>query len=189
MHRLLKRGLVASAALATVCTPVAVLTTQAGAQPTRGQEALNLTLYEVGQPVANPTTVIGGGPVSAGGVFVGKGNAADIPLTTPTDDANTLLAFPTGTFQVAVTGGRFEVANLNPVTCKFIANVIRARGTLSHGTGQFATATGSFRIDATITGTLARDAGGACNTSDTSQPALDKVQATAVGHINLRGVA
>ena len=185
MHRMIRRGLVAAAALATVTTPVAVLATQAGAQPTRGQEALNLTIYEVGQPAGNPTSVIGGGPASAGGVFVGKGNVADLP-TTPTQDANSIFAFSTGTFQVAVTGGRYVVANLNPNNCKFIANAINATGTLSNGTGQFATATGTFKVNATITGTLARGTGGACN--EEAAPAFDKVQATAVGRINLRGL-
>jgi hypothetical protein len=186
MHRFFKRGLVAAAAVATVTTPVAVLATQAGAQPTKGQEALNLTIYEVGQPAANPTASVGGGPATAGGIFVGKGNVADLPAP-PTADANSVFAFPTGTFEVLVTGGRFVVANLNPNNCKFIANVINAKGTLNSGTGVFATATATFKVNASITGTLARGAGGACNTLDNSQPALDTVHATAVGRINLRG--
>ena len=83
-HAPIDRGLVAGAVLATVTTPVTVLATQAGAQPTRGAEALNLTIYEVGQPVANPQTgSVGGGPASAGGVFVGKGNVADLPVPSP----------------------------------------------------------------------------------------------------------
>ena len=188
MHRLIKRGLTAATALAIVSTPVALLTTQASAQPTRGQEALNLTIYEVGQPAgSNPTMSIGGGPASAGGVFVGKGNVADLPAPA-TADANSVFAFPTGTFEVLITGGRFQVASLNPNNCKFIANVINAKGTLNSGTGQFATATGNFKVNASITGTLARGAGGACNTLENSQPAFDTVQAQAVGRINLRGM-
>ena len=185
MHRLIKRGLVAAAALATVSTPVALLTTQAGAQPTKGAEALNLTIYEVGQPAANPTTSIGGGPASAGGVFVGKGNVADLPATHRRRQS--VFAFPTGTFEVLITGGRFQVASLNPNNCKFIANVINAKGTLNSGTGQFATATGTFKVNASITGTLARGAGGACNTLRTATR-LRHRPGPGRGRINLRGL-
>ena len=60
MHRLMKRGLVASVALATVTTSVALLTAQAGAQPTRGVEAVNVTVYEVGTPPSSPAISVGG---------------------------------------------------------------------------------------------------------------------------------
>ena len=179
MHRLIKRGLVSAAALATVTTPVAFLTTQASAQPIKGAEALNVTIYEVGTPPSNPTVTAGGGPATAGGVFAGKGNVADNP------DGSSTFAFPTGTFNLQITGGRFTVASLNPANCKFIANISNAKGSIASGTGQFASATGTFNVSASLTGTLARNSGGACNTAETASPAFDVVKGQAVGHINL----
>jgi hypothetical protein len=183
MNRLFKRGLLAATAVATVTTPVAVLATQAGAQPTKGAEALNVTIYEVGTPPSNPTGSAGGGPASAGGVFAGKGNVADNP-----DGSNT-FAFPTGTFNFAVTGGRFTVASLNQTTCKFIANISNAKGTIASGTGVFASATGTFRVGASITGVLPHNPGGGCNTSENISEVLDVIQGHATGHINLHGKA
>ena len=183
MNRLFKRGLVAAAAVATVSTPLAVFATQAGAQPTKGAEALNVTIYEVGTPTSNPTLSTGGGPATAGGIFAAKGNIADNP------DGSSTFAFPAGTFNFQITGGRFTVASLNPNNCKFIANISNAKGSIASGTGVFATATGTFKVSASETGTLARTSGGACNSAETAVPALDIVQGQAVGHINLRGAA
>ena len=175
-----RRGLIAAAIFAGIAAPTGILTssTLAGAQPTRGQEAINATVYEVGTPASNPTLSVGGGPFTAGGVVVGKGNIADLP------NGDVLLAFgPTGTFELNNSGGNFTVANLNPVSCKFIANVTNARSSIVAGTGIFAAATGTFRVNLP-TGTLPRTANG-CNMSENSVPANDIVKASAVGRINL----
>jgi hypothetical protein len=70
------------------------------------------------------------------------------------------------------------VASLNPVTCRFIANLSRAQGSILSETGMFASATGTFRVDASITGVLPHNPGGGCTTSETSEPILDIVQGT-----------
>jgi hypothetical protein len=185
MHRLLKRGLVTSAALATVSTPTALLTTQAGAQPTRGAAAVNVTVYEVGTPPSGPTTSVGGGPATIGGLVSARGTDADVPslATDPAGSTRSTVAFPDGTFTVLLTGGKFKLASLNNTTCKFIANVNNQKATIVSGTGIFSAASGTFRVDASITGTLPRSPGGGC--SQAANPITDVVQAQAVGHINL----
>jgi hypothetical protein len=185
MHRLLKRGLVTSATLATICTPAAFLTTQAGAQVTKGAEAVNVTVYEVGTPPSNPVTSVGGGPASMGGVVVAKGTDADVPSlpTDPAGSGRSTVATPNGTITVLLTGGKFKVASLNNTTCKFIANVTKEKATVVSGTGIFSAATGSFKVNSSITGTLPRNPTGGC--SETANPITDVVQASATGNINL----
>jgi hypothetical protein len=185
MHRLMKRGLVASVALATVTTPVALLTTQAGAQPTRGVEAVNVTVYEVGTPPSSPAISVGGGPATLGGVVTAKGTNADMPSlsTDPAGSTRSTVAVPNGTLTVLLTGGKFKVASLNPTTCRFIANQTNGKATIVSGTGVFSAATGTFKVNASITGTLPRNPGGGC--SNTAGPITDVVQAQAVGNINL----
>jgi hypothetical protein len=179
-----RRGFVAAAIFAGIAAPTGILTTSvlASAQVTKGAEAISVTIYEVGTPAANPTMSMGGGPASAGGVVVGKGNMADLA------DGSTLLAFNNGTGTLTLgplTGGRFSVANLNPVNCKFIANLTNARSSITSGTGVYSAATGSFKINASITGVLPRNSTGGCNTAETAVPAQDTVKASAVGNINL----
>jgi hypothetical protein len=181
MHTLIKRGLIAAAVLASVSTPAAFLASQAGATQTKGAEALNVTIYEVGRPASS----IGGGPASAGGVVAAKGNVADT-ASLPTDPAHStrsVFAFPAGTFTFLVSGGQYKVASLNNVTCRFIANLSNAQGSIVSGTGQFASATGTFRVSASITGNLKHKSGGGCN--ENANPILDVVQGHATGNINL----
>ena len=179
-----RRGLAAACILAGIAAPTGILASSAlaSAQPTRGQEAINVTIYEVGTPAANPTMSIGGGPATAGGVVVGKGNFADLP------GGAALMAFNNGTGTITFSdtmGGTFKVANLNPVNCKFIANLINATVTITSGTGVYSAATGTFKVNASITGVLPRNATGGCNTAETAAPVQDTVKATAVGRINL----
>lgn len=178
-----RRGLVAAAIFAGIAAPTGILTssTLASAQVTRGQEAISATVNEVGTPASNPAMSVGGGTFSAGGTVVGKGNIADLP------DGNVLLAFNngTGTIELTSTGGRFVVANLNNVNCKFIANLINARSTVASGTGIYSAATANLRLNLSITGTLPRSSMGGCNTAETAVPVVDIVKASAVGNINL----
>jgi hypothetical protein len=185
MHRLIKRGFVASVALAAASAPIALLTTQAGAQPTKGAEAVNVTVYEVGTPPSSPTTSVGGGPATLGGLVAAKGTNADVPSlsTDPAGSTRSTVATPNGTLTVLLTGGKFKVASLNPTTCRFIANQTNGKATIESGTGIFSAATGTFKVNASITGTLQRNPGGGC--SNTTSPITDVVQAQAVGNINL----
>ncbi len=177
-----RRGLVAVAIFAGIAAPTGILTSSAlaGAQPTRGHEAITATVYEVGIPASNPTLSVGGGPFTAGGVVVGKGNIADLR------NGDVLLAFGSaGTIELNTTGGRFVPASVNPVSCKFIANLINAKSSIKTGTGIFSAATGTFKLNLSITGTLPRSATGGCNESMTSVPVNDTVKASAVGNISL----
>ena len=178
----IKRSLAALAVVAGGVVPTAILLApSAHAQVTKGAEAITATVNEVGTPASNPTMSVGGGTFSAGGTVVGKGNIADLP------DGNVLLAFNngTGTIELTSTGGRFVVANLNNVNCKFIANLINAKSNVASGTGIYSKATANLKLNLAITGTLPRNATGGCNTSMTSVPVVDVVKATAVGNINL----
>ncbi len=189
MQRLIRRGLTAAAVLASVVAPLTLLTTQAGAQPVKGAEAVTSTSYLVGIPPDNPGAgnpfAIGGGPVTAGGVVVAKGTLA-YTASLPGDPAGTarvILAFPNGTYTVVGGGGSFSFASFNQSTCRFIGNLSNSHSRIVSGTGEFAAATGTFTIDEIWTGYLPRAAGGGCNLN--GAPIFAVVQQHAVGSINL----
>ncbi len=50
-----------------------------------------------------------------------------------------------------ISGGNFVPACLDQVTWWFIANLSNAGGSVVFGTGQFASATGTFRVSASVT--------------------------------------
>ena len=190
MRRLISRSLAAAAVVASVATPLTLSSTQAGAQPVKGAEALNFTGYFVGVPPDNPGIgnpgFIGGGPQTAGGVVLAKGTWASTP-SLPGDPAGSsrgITAFPNGTFTVlGLDDFSFTFASINRSTCRFIGNLSNQHASIVSGTGEFANATGTFTQNETWTGYLPRAAGGGCNLNAGATFAV--IQGQSVGNINL----
>jgi hypothetical protein len=178
---IVKRGLIALAVTAAVGgTAGSLLATAASATSSRGREVIRSTQYEVGAGEAV-------GPWSGHGVVNTRGNIANVPSLT-TDLANTnrtTLVDPTGSFTVLTSGGTPGTFHSNPVTCAFRVNIKGINGNIASGTGAYAKATGSFKINLHVEGFLPRLASGACDTSQSTPSAFETDTAVAVGHVNL----
>lgn len=101
--------------------------------------------------------------VRAGGVFDGVGQVAEVD-NLPGDPDNVLrddFVFADGTMHV-VTTILDQSFSVNPRSCVFSATV-QQQGTISGGTGKFATATGSTTGTLTAHGVLARNPDGSCS--------------------------
>jgi hypothetical protein len=188
MPRLVRRGLMAAAVLASVSTPLTLLNSQAGAQAVRGAEILNDTGYVIAIPPDNPGAagLIGGGPITGVGVVSAKGvfaQTASLPGD-PAGSGRDVVAFPNGTYTVLVTGGSFSFASLNQSTCRYTGTLSNEHSTIVSGTGEFAAATGTFTVNSTATGYFPPAAGGGCN-FNVDAASLNVLHTQAVGHINL----
>jgi hypothetical protein len=187
-QRLIRRGLTAAAVLASVATPLTLLSTQAGAQAVQGAEILNDTAYIVAIPPDNPGAagLIGGGPITAGGVVSARGTLA-LTASLPGDppgSSRAVVAFPSGTFTVvAGLGFTFSFTSINQSTCRY-TGISKEGSTIVSGTGEFAAATGTFTVSSSWTGYFPPAAGGGCN-FNVDAAALNVARQQAVGAINL----
>ena len=187
MRRLIRRGLTAAAVFASVVTPLTLLTTQAGAQAVQGAEAISVTGYVVGVPPDNPGAagLIGGGPATAGGVVLAKGTFA-LTASLPGDPPGStrgIIAFPTGTFTVLVTGGNLVWAHSTSPPAD--SSETCPTSTPPFCPGPASSPPPPVRSRSTPVGpaTCRLLAGGGCNLNDA--PIFTVIQSHAVGNINL----
>ena len=188
MPRLVRRGLMAAAVLASVATPLTLLNSQAGAQAVRGAEILNSTGYLIAVPPDNPGAagLIGGGPITGAGVVSARGTfalTASLPGDPP-GSSRAIIAFPSGTYTVvAGLGFTFSFTSLNQSTCRY-TGISKEHSTIVSGTGEFAAATGTFTVSSSWTGYFPPAAGGGCN-FNVDAATLNVAHGQAVGTINL----
>jgi hypothetical protein len=164
------------------------LNTQAGAQAVQGSQVTIFTGYVVAIPPDNPGAagLLGGGPITAGGVVSAKGTwaaTASLPGD-PADSSRAIVAFPGGTYTVVVTGGSFSFSSLNQSTCRYTGTFSNQQSTIVSGTGEFAAATGAFTVNSSWSGYFPPAAGGGCN-FNVDAAALNVEHGQAVGSINL----
>jgi hypothetical protein len=188
MRRLMSRGLAAAAVLASVATPLTLLSTRAGAEVVQGAEASNYAGDVIAIPPDNPGAagLVGGGSITSGGAVSAKGawaQTASLPGD-PADSSRSIIAFPGGTYTVVVTGGSFNFTSLNQTTCRYTGTFSDQTSTIVSGTGEFAAATGTFTVNSTWSGYFPPAPGGGCN-FNVDAAAFNVVHGEAVGSINL----
>jgi hypothetical protein len=181
MH-IMKRGLVALAALTMIGTTTGLLVSStASAGTTKGPETITSTQYSIGNGNGvGPWN--GRGAINTGGVITDINNAT-------TGDLHTLVD-PLGQFTVKTTGGTQGPFYMNPVTCAVSFSITGVEADIVSGTGPFArtgiyvNATGTFLANVKVKGYVQKFPTG-CDQNQNDPVAFSSSSVVAKGYIDL----